>query len=212
MSAEIDVVELPGHGDTGTSPDEFTMAHFARVVRARAKERVDRGEAAPLAFGYSMGGYATLLAEVEYPGTFSGILTLGTMLEWSPAIAAGGASRLDPAVIQAKVPAFAAALAARHAGAGGWEAMMTNTANLLRALGAHPPLTSARLEQVQCPVTLLVGERDEDVSFDATATQAARMPRAMAFQIANVPHPIEKVPVSAIASALDDLEEQASSR
>ena len=188
------------------------MAHFARVISSRAREIIDRGEPAPLVFGYSMGGYATLLAEVENPGTFSGILTLGTMLEWSPAIANGGAARLDPVVMQAKVPSFAAALAERHAGAGGWEAMMTNTANLLRALGAHPPLNSARLEQVQCPVTFLVGERDEDVSFDSTATQAARMPRAMAFEIANVPHPIEKVPVSAIASALDDLEEQASAR
>ena len=166
-------LELPGHGNTPGSDHTFTMPAFAGRIREAAHAVAER----PVCFGYSMGGYAALLAEQEQPGTLRAIVTLGTMLAWTPAVSSLAASRLDVAAIRAKVPAFADALAARHAGAGGWELLMTRTARLLMALGDAPPVTRARAAAIACPVQLLVGSRDDSVSFDETSAFAAALPR-----------------------------------
>lgn len=191
-------LELPGHGNTPGSDDTFTMAAFASHIREAAHAL----GAAPVCFGYSMGGYAALLAEQEHAGTFRGIVTLGTMLDWTPAVSSLAASRLDVGVIKAKVPAFADALAARHAGTGGWESMMTRTARLLAALGDAPPVTRARAAAIGCPVHLLVGSRDDSVSFDETSAFAAALPRGAATLLDGVPHPIEKVPLPLLVDAI----------
>lgn len=192
-------LELPGHGNTPVHDGAFTMAAFADHV-ARAAWAL--GDARPVCFGYSMGGYAALLAEQDHPGTFAAIVTLGTMLTWTPEIATQGATRLDPDTVRAKVPAFADQLAARHAGAGGWELLMGRTARLLRALGDAPPLSAAGAAHIACPVTCLVGSRDDSVVFGDTAAFAAALPRGHAELLDGVPHPIEKVPLDRIVATL----------
>jgi hypothetical protein len=57
-------------------------------------------------------------------------------------------SRLEPAIIQAKVPDFAESLRARHERAGGWERVLVSTADCLRALGDDPPLTDETLGRI----------------------------------------------------------------
>jgi pimeloyl-ACP methyl ester carboxylesterase len=195
----VQVVELPGHGATPLAGRPFSMATFTAAVTAAS---ATAPALPPLVFGYSMGGYVALLHEATHPGAFAGIVTLGTMLDWSPAVAAGAAARLDPVVLAAKVPAFAAQLAERHAASGGWEAMMTNTASLLRTLGEAPPLHADTLALVACPVQLLVGARDDTTSFASTAQWATHVPRGTATELADVPHPIEKVPAAPIIAAL----------
>lgn len=191
-------LELPGHGNTPGSDDTFTMAAFANLVGEAAHAH----HAPPVCFGYSMGGYAALLAEQNRPGTFAAIVTLGTMLAWTPAVSTLAASRLDVAVIKAKIPAFADALAARHAGAGGWESMMQRTARLLTTLGDAPAIARASVARIGCPVHLLVGSRDDSVSFDDTQAFAASMPRGRATLLDGVPHPIEKAPLSVLVDVI----------
>jgi pimeloyl-ACP methyl ester carboxylesterase len=205
LEATAATVELPGHGQTPATDAEFRMSTFAQQVAAVAD--ACRAPDAPPAvvFGYSMGGYAALLAEAMQPGTFSGIVTYGTMFDWTPAVAAAATARLDPAVLQAKVPAFAEQLRERHAAAGGWEQMLSRTAALLRTLGDAPPLTSETLARIACPVQLLVGERDDTVTFAQTARIAGQLPRGTVTSIPDAPHPIEQVPVSALARALRDV-------
>lgn len=205
LDTGVVVLELPGHGETPAADSEFRMAAFAACLTARADAVREADGAGPLVFGYSMGGYAALLAEATTPGTFGGILTYGTMFAWTPDVAASAAARLDATVMAAKVPSFAEVLRQRHAGAGGWERMLSRTASLLRALGDAPPLTPAVLGQVRCPVQLLVGERDDTVTWEQTAAIAAALPKGTASPVPGAPHPIEKVPVSALALALTEL-------
>ncbi len=204
--AEVLGVELPGHGHTPLATQTaFDLRTFALALQAAIH---DAGLVRPVVFGYSMGGYVALLLEHLAPGTIGGIVTLGTMLHWTPAIAEAAASRLDPQVISAKLPAYAAALAARHSGAGGWELVLAQTAAMLRELGEEPLLTNALLESVHCPVHLLVGGRDDSVSLDDAVSAAAHLPRARASLLPDVPHPIEKVDVQLVCNEVSDLASQ----
>lgn len=199
----VHVIELPGHGDTPLAPaHRFDMPGFTDALEG---DLVSRGLQRPLVFGYSMGGYVALLLAARAPGRLAGIVTLGTMLHWTPAVAAGAVRRLDPAVLRTKVPAFAAVLEARHARAGGWEAVLGNTAALLTALGAAPPLTDDVLRTVHCPVHLLVGDRDDSVSLEDAARAASHLPHARASLLADTPHPIEQVPLEALVREVGEL-------
>lgn len=207
--AEVLAVELPGHGQTPLAAETaFDLRTFALALQAAIH---DAGLVRPVVFGYSMGGYVALLLELLAPGTIGGIVTLGTMLHWTPTIAAAAASRLDPQVIQAKLPAYAATLAARHSGVGGWKVVLTHTAAMLRELGEEPLLTNALLGSIHCPVHLLVGERDESVSLDDAVSAAAHLPRARASLLPDVPHPIEKVDVHLVCGEVSDLASQLTS-
>lgn len=197
--AQVVSVELPGHGRTPGGDEAFDMTLFADTLRATVA-RTNGGR--PIVFGYSMGGYIALLLEAQSPGTLGGIVTLGTMLRWTPEIAAHAAGRLDPAVLRAKVPAFATLLETRHAEAGGWERVLAQTVSLLRQLGADAPLTDRTLSNISCPVHLLVGTRDDTLTFEETAHAASIMPNARASQLADVPHPIERVPVELVLHAM----------
>lgn len=201
--AAVHTLELPGHGVTPAASDAaFSMPAFANVIAARMRELSPQRV---LVFGYSMGGYAALLAEQQQPGLVAGIVTLGTMLAWTPEVAEAGARRLDPEGMRAKVPAFADALAARHAESGGWELTLTRTAALLRALGSAPLLTTTSVAQVAAPVRLLVGSRDDSVTLEESQRFAEAMPRGEAVLLDGVPHPIEKVPLDLLLAQLTQL-------
>ncbi|MFN5202520.1 MAG: alpha/beta fold hydrolase [Gemmatimonas sp.] len=89
--AEVVPVELPGHGETMLATGQpFEMTALADALgEAMARAAITR----PLVFGYSMGGYAALVRELRAPGTIGGVVTLGTVLHWTPAIAARAARR-----------------------------------------------------------------------------------------------------------------------
>ena len=78
-------VELPGHGHTSLpASSDFSMATFVRALESDVRMANDVATEKPFVFGYSMGGYAALALEAEHPGTFAGILTLGTKFAWTP--------------------------------------------------------------------------------------------------------------------------------
>lgn len=195
-----DTVELPGHGATELHGSAFGMEAFADALREVARVVRERTGAAPTVFGYSMGGYVALLVEADHPGTFARIVTLGTKFEWTPATAEAAARRLDPDAVAAKVPAFAAALDARHTVEGGWRRVVTDTAAMLRALGASPLLTTERLSRITVPVRIGEGSRDDTLSPGEGARAAAAIPGARHVVLEDVGHPIERVPTEAIVA------------
>ena len=187
----VHVVELEGHGAT-PSARPYAMAHFVGNVLATMDAR---GVERAALFGYSMGGYAALLLAAAHPGRAARVVTLGTKFRWDPETAAREARRLDPAAIRAKVPRFADALAARHAGAGGWEGVVARTADLLRALGDAPPLTDETLGAVRCPARVMVGDRDATVTVEETAGAWRALGDGELAVLPRTPHPLEQVDV-----------------
>lgn len=199
-------IELPGHGHTPLDEGKsFGMDTFADTLAGTAVAMWEDTGHLPVVFGYSMGGYAAMLLASRKAGVIGPLVTLGTMVRWTPAIAEQAAARLDPAMIASKVPAFADTLAARHEGAGGWERMMQRTATLLRELGDAPPLTHAAFGTIRSPVHLLVGEKDDSVTLGDCEEVAALMPNARASLLPGVPHPIERVPLASIVDLVTEL-------
>ncbi len=200
----VHVVELPGHGRTLLpAHDTFGIARFAQAIgEAARRHRV--GDRAPLCFGYSMGGYAALALAASSPDILGGIVTLGTKFEWTPAVAAGGAARLDAALLLAKVPAFAEQLRQRHEHAGGWELLLARTAQMLTDLGAHPLLTVSTLATVRIPVRLAVGSRDDTVTSLEVERIAPLLSQATAHVLPDAPHPIERVPLPLLVDLMRD--------
>jgi pimeloyl-ACP methyl ester carboxylesterase len=130
------------------------------------------------------------------------VATLGTKFRWDPETAAREAGRLDPATIRLKVPRFAEALAVRHANAGGWEAVLARTADLLRDLGDHPLLTDEVLARIAQRVHVIVGERDNTVSVDESSAVARALGSGSLTVMPDTPHPIEQVSIDALVHAL----------
>lgn len=201
----VHLVELPGHGRTPLPSDAtFGLNLFARTIGdAALQHRV--GDRAPLCFGYSMGGYAALTLAATSPDILAGIVTLGTKFEWTPDVAAAGAARLDAALLQAKVPAFAEQLRQRHEDAGGWELLLSRTAAFLTGLGADPILQADTLANIRTPVRLVVGSRDDTVTSPEVERMLSLLPNATMHVLADMPHAIERVAIPLLVDIMRDI-------
>jgi pimeloyl-ACP methyl ester carboxylesterase len=192
----VHVVEFEGHGRTAGRERGFAMEHFAEnVVEALDERGIARAEI----FGYSMGGYVALHLAATRPERVARMTTLGTKFRWDVELAEREARRLDPTTIRAKVPPFAAALEARHAGAGGWEAVLARTADLLRSLGARPLLDDAVLGAITVPVRVMVGDRDATVTVEESAGAYRALGNGELAVLPRTPHPLEQVDVGQLA-------------
>jgi pimeloyl-ACP methyl ester carboxylesterase len=198
---DLHTIEFEGHGDTPTKGRPYRIEHFAENVVAH----LDAHDIATTAiFGYSMGGYVALWLARHRPERVRAVATLGTKLAWTPEVAAKEASRLVPDVMRAKIPQFAAMLEARHARAGGWERVVSATAEMMRALGEAPPLDDAQLAQIQQPVRLMLGDRDAMVTLDETVKAYRQIPTGELAVLPRTPHPLEQVDPVRLAAAISD--------
>jgi pimeloyl-ACP methyl ester carboxylesterase len=201
------LIELPGHGGTPLEPGAVSNieSYADALAKHVARIRTAAPDApAPVAFGFSMGGYVALALEARAPGTFGAVLTLGTKFDWTPEIASREVVRLDPLIIEQKVPTFAAALEQRHHGAGGWHLNLRNTAAVVRALGDAPVLNAESLPRIRIPVCIAVGARDDTVTAEE-AQRAADVIGDASVAMIDAPHPIERVPPAEIARLLRGL-------
>lgn len=192
-------LDFEGHGKAAQRGRPFRMQHFAENV-AELLDRLALQQA--MLFGYSMGGYVALHFALEHPDRVNRVATLGTKFRWDAQYAAREVTRLDPAVIRAKVPAFADALEARHAGAGGWEGVLAASAELLGHLGEHPLLNETTLPTIATPTRILVGERDNTVSVEESSGTAELLEAGSLTVLPGTPHPIEQVDVALLAPVL----------
>ncbi|MFD2784576.1 alpha/beta fold hydrolase [Hymenobacter rubripertinctus] len=178
-----------GHGGQPLGAAGFSMDQLAAEVLAFLDARE---LAAAHVFGYSMGGYAALVAALQAPARFRSITTLGTKFDWAPETVAAETSLLDAETMRAKVPGFAAHLEQLHAPTP-LPDLLAATASLLRNLGSHPRLTPENLATLPVPTQVLVGELDTTAGVDASRRFAGYLPRATFEVIQNTSHPLEKV-------------------
>ncbi len=197
----IKTFAFAGHGGREVNTETVSLPHFAEEVRAFLAEY----ETAPAhVFGYSMGGYAALLAASWEAGLFASITTLGTKLDWSPESAAAEIRLLDPEKMLAKVPAFVEVLRQRHAPAD-WTALVHAVAALMTAAGDAPPLAAADFSGLHVPVQVLIGDGDLTANRgNASKVLAEHLPQAHYAVLANTPHPIEKVDIADLAARIRD--------
>ncbi|MBA9078414.1 alpha/beta fold hydrolase [Rufibacter quisquiliarum] len=190
---------LAGHGGEPFSDQPFRMESFVQQLLEWLAAR----QLGPVqVFGYSMGGYVALEAARQQPQRFRKIFTLATKFAWAPETAAHETARLRPEAIQKKVPAFAQTLQQRHAPQD-WAQLLHQTADMMRALGQQPLLTSEKLGQIQVPVRVAVGDRDQMVTVEETVAAYRSLPSAQLQVLPDTRHPLEQVSLPLLAQALN---------
>ena len=186
-------LDLPGHGGLPIL-EPFSMELFAdAALHFLDRENIQQADI----FGYSMGGYVALWLAWKYQERVRSVVTLNTKLDWTPDTATRMTAMFDPEKIEAKVPAFAEALAQAHAPTD-WKQVARYTAQLLHDLGNGLGLPTEAYGQITCPVTILRGEFDHTVSAEESQQVAALIPHATYHEIPGGKHAIEQVDVEAI--------------
>ena len=112
-------------------------------------------------------------------------------------------TQLDPGVIREKVPKFAAQLAARHV-ASGWEALLADTADMLRALGEAPLLGAREYQSITCPVRLCIGDRDATASVEDSREVQQLIAGAELEVLPRTPHPFERVSLDRLVFTIEE--------
>lgn len=200
---DVLTLDFEGHGDTPAPARAQRNAHMAENV----VELLDaRGLESVPVFGHSMGGYVAMYMCVHMPSRVSAVHTLGTYFDWDPPSAARMLQDLDADQIEAKVPKYAAALAARHR-ACPWREVVSRTANMIEQAGQAPDLTRPMLAALEQPVRIGVGDRDNLTPIEACASVARELPNGELVVFPRTPHPIERAPLDELARSITSFTE-----
>ncbi len=192
-------IDLTGHGGREIPEGGLTFDHFlADIDRAFTEHK---WKSAHL-FGYSMGGYAALLYAAKHPERVESVVTIGTKLLWTDDGLQKELRKLDPDMMEAKVPAFASALAEVH-GPDRWRDVVHAIAKSMSELAASPLLGQEVCDRIQCHVLLCVGDGDTTAVPHDTRIFCSGLKRANVEVLRNTRHPFEEVDLNALEKVLE---------
>jgi pimeloyl-ACP methyl ester carboxylesterase len=178
--------DFPGHGGS-EMPSNFSIEFFAQHIEEYCRIHALNQIAV---FGYSMGGYVALYLANKNPGIFSRIITLGTMFYWDEMKAAKEVSRLQPEIIEIKVPQLATSLKNLHF-PHDWKEILKKTSQMLAQLGSNDLLKKEVLQTIQPPVLVMQGDSDKMVNRNQTIDVFETLPYSELAILPGIQHPIE---------------------
>lgn len=188
-----------GHGGTELNPQGFGIEYFAEelatFIQAKHLEH-------PNIFGYSMGGYVALYLAHQQPNLMGKIITYGTKFGWSPEAADHETSRMNPELMEEKIPAYTEKLATVHGAK--WKELVWQTAGMMLELGEEPLLTVEVLNSVQNEVLIMRGSEDQMVNDVESKWAVAHLSNGQFKSLAEQPHPIEKVSVDFLTHVISN--------
>lgn len=175
------LVHLPdarGHGRTKwDAADGFTYEWLVQDVKAFVDEL---GLQTFHLLGFSMGGMTALQFAARWPERLRTLVAIGITTERQPR-ASVGRRLMDPPVILARNPAWAAELSRRHdpvQGEGAWQRLLPAIA---ADVAIQPLLTPAQLHGIDCPALVVCGDRDPFVPVEQAAALARQLPDGRLF-------------------------------
>jgi pimeloyl-ACP methyl ester carboxylesterase len=200
LDKDYDVYSFNFSGHGGEPFNEtFSIAQFSEELHDFIK--TNNLESVSL-FGYSMGGYVALYFAQFYPEKVKKIITLGTKFYWTEAISLKEVERLNPDIIEEKIPKFAEILKNRHQ-PNDWKLVLTKTAQMMTKMGVENPLQSADFLTINIPTICLIGENDEMVTIEETADVYRTLPNGAFYSIPNTKHPIEQVDLTILKDKIN---------
>ena len=194
---EVFTFDFSGHGKVSFSEEGFGIEVFAKELQdfITSNELVN----VPI-FGYSMGGYVALYLAATASTDISKIITLGTKFEWTPESAAHETARMNPEVMEEKIPAYTQSLQQRHGNE--WKQLVYQTAGMMIDLGESPLLGTEELAKIKQKVYVLRGEQDHMVSKAESEKTVQQIPSAEYFELEHIPHPLEKTDPKLLAKEI----------
>jgi len=191
----VHIINFSGHGGEAFPGELFSMPLFANdVLHYLQQNNIEQVDI----FGYSMGGYVAMHLAKYHPQKVNKVITLATKFHWDETVAAKEIKMLDAAVIEQKLPAFAAQLKQRHAPQD-WKLLLEKTTALLLSLGKNNALKLEDYTSLSAPSLLLLGDRDKMISTEETFAVYKQLPNAQLGILPATPHPIEQVNINTLA-------------
>lgn len=191
---DVHAFNFSGHGGQ-VFEEDFSIERFVEDTTSFMN---DHGIADAHLFGYSMGGYVALKLAGMHPERVDRVITLGTKFKWDPEAAAKEVRMMNPDIIEQKIPAFAASLAARHQPAD-WKSIMTRTADMMTELGAGQAMTSAEFGAIENEVLVCIGTEDHMVTIEESEKTAKQLKNGQLKIIDGFKHPLEAVDKNTLA-------------
>jgi pimeloyl-ACP methyl ester carboxylesterase len=200
LSKQFDCHDLNFEGHGGRpSKGPFSIAAFTEnVVDYLRNASIDN----TYVFGYSMGGYVALNTAIEYPGLIRQIITLGTKFDWSLESAQEEVKRLNPEIIQEKVPHFAKKLQETHH-PNDWSEVLHKTGEMMIQLGKSSKLSAVDLAKITIPVTLGIGSKDRMVSIEESQWAADYLQQSQLVYLEEVRHELDRVDTGVLRSFIE---------
>jgi pimeloyl-ACP methyl ester carboxylesterase len=193
----IHTLNFSGHGGKSIPVESFSIELFANDVLKWMQE--NKIETINI-FGYSMGGYVALYLAKQHPEKVGKVFTLATKFNWNPQGAAKDAGMLNPEKIAEKVPSFAKALEEKHGE--NWKTVLMKTAEMMINLGNCPALPLTSLPEIQLPVLISVGDKDNMVSLEETIAAYRQLKNGQLLVLPQTQHPFEKINAEKIAEEI----------
>lgn len=195
----IHTLLFAGHGNTPIPEGGITMENNAQQIADYcATHQLDD----VAIFGFSMGGYSALYYALQHPGVVNSILTLGTKFNWTEEGAAAESKMLNPDVITAKVPQYAQQLAEQH-GADNWKLLLPALSGMMTRLGKQP-LLQDNLAELDIPVQIMVGDKDNMVTVEESLATYRRLPKGKLAVLPDTKHPLDRIRPSLLLEAMKD--------
>ena len=180
--------DFSGHGQTSKWPEEFRIDLFARELEKYIKDHKLQDI---IVFGYSMGGYVGLYHAANFPDSpIKQIVTYGTKFNWSEKAVSREIIMLDPDHLKEKFPSYADSLMVKHGDR--WKTLLRSTAHMMQNLEKLDGLTREDLNEVNIPVTFILGDQDRIVGSEETHLTASWLHHGKVKTLTHSKHELER--------------------
>ena len=198
MRSDFDVhsFDFVGHGQNPTV-EKFEIGELSNQLADYLKNN-DLNSV--IILGYSMGGYVALHALPEISEHVDAVYTLATKLDWNEDFIQNELKKLNPAIIEEKVPKLIVKLEHDHSKSP-WKSILKATAHMMRTILEYP-LNSTKIQESQTPVYILRGSEDNMVSHEESLAFANGISNATYIQLDDTPHMFHRMNPELISNTI----------
>lgn len=182
------LVDLRGHGRSQNNAPALNVTQMTEDLSGLLDHlKIERLHVA----GYSLGGYLGLMLALNQPRRIATLLMHATKFYWTPEAVAQMQQQLDPDIMAQKVPTYADQLVKEHGGRQ-WRTLVRQASELTANLAANG-LAERQLKNLQLPVLVSVGDRDELVLLPEAFRLSRALPKGELLVLPNTRHPLQTV-------------------
>ena len=185
-----------GHGKVGSMPNEFRIDFFARELEQFCKNHQNL-----IVFGHGLGGYIALYHKANFEDSpLRYIFTYGTKFNWSEEAVLKEIPLLDPDYLRERSPLVIQNLMEKHGD--NWKQLLKSTAHMFQNLERLDGLSKEDLNDIDIPVTLILGDQDHSVSNEEMQLTKGHIPHSKVRFIGHSQHDLDKTNLNELSKVL----------